>query len=176
MRLLERQTRHELMVEVEERRIVRLLHRYLVDASHHPGTTNAVENILFDGLILEENFLDDSPCDAGILNDFHVTLAVEEQRVVPLAHKEIVHLPLLALHHGLSAMRDDLQRKDDTLALQLAVSGKVKDKIVKQFVGSLRNDDIGEIAVEGVGSQRIDTQRVRKCAIIATEATSRLTC
>ena len=83
-------------------------------------------NLLYDGVV-----------DGGVLDDLHVLLAVEEQRIVALAHKEMLYLPVVLLHHLDLAILLRGQGEMNALHLQLAVDDEVVDEIVEQLVSSL---------------------------------------
>mgnify|MGYP007011422156 CR=1 FL=1 len=76
--------------------------------------------------------------DSSILHQFHLFLIIKNQRVIILAHEEMLHLPMFFFYLlGQFLTVIYRQREDNTTFLQLSVSCKIKHKIIKKLVSRL---------------------------------------
>ena len=92
--------------------------------------------ILFHLGFPQQDPLYHSLTDRSVLHQRHLLVVVEQQRVEPLTHKEMFHLPL-ALFHQLSLLPlNQLEWEDDTLLLELLVGQEVEQEVIKHGISS----------------------------------------
>ena len=83
------------MIERQERGIDIACDRDGTQQRQHPSAMLAVKNELLYRLGIEMDFLYHCMVDRRILHNLHVLLVVEEQRIIALAHEEMLRLPVL---------------------------------------------------------------------------------
>ena len=87
------------MIERQERSVDILRERNLAQLRQHPRSTLTIKDVLLDIARVEMNLLDNGVINRGVLDNLHVFLVVEKQRVIALAHKEMLYLPVGLRHH-----------------------------------------------------------------------------
>lgn len=85
-------------IEFQEAGIHVLIHRLVVDAGHLPKSVDAIEKELLHHFLAIEHLLYNHMVDGGILHQIHLLAVVEDERVVVLAHKEMLHPPMFLLN------------------------------------------------------------------------------
>ena len=81
--------------------------------------------------------------DRSVLHNSHLLHVVEDESIVPLAHKEMLHPPILFLDVVCLVAFYHRQRKLDAPHLQLSVGCEIEEKIIKQLVGCLWHGCLG---------------------------------
>ena len=128
----------KMAVKLQETAIIILIHRLVADASHHPLTIDAIKHELLNRFSTIEHLFYYYMIDSSILHQFHLFLIIKNQRVIILAHEEMLHLPMFFFYLlGQFLTVIYRQREDNTTFLQLSVSCKIKHEIIKKLVSRL---------------------------------------
>ena len=106
--------------------------------------------------IIEGNYLYIDKTDSCILHNIQLTRTVKNERIVSLAHEEMLHAPFSLFHLRSLAVGLQIHRIVSTLCLKATIGSIVEDEIIKQLVCSLWHWLVFNQSLQRVGAERIN--------------------